>query len=106
MMSDMKAKGQEEMDKEASLFGAYKVWCKETSNTKDDAIREGNAMITKLKAQIQKADAEAAALGDAVAQLDVEIAQMSADKKSSSELRAKEQADFEAANTDYTESID
>jgi len=106
MMQDMKAKGESEMKKEANAHGEYMTWCKETTNTKEDAIREAGALIDKLKARIQKADAEAARLTDEVANLDASIAQMAGDKKSSTEIRTKEQADFETVHADYTESID
>merc|ERR1719359_1823847 len=71
------------------------TWCKETSNTKEDAIREGAARMAKLKASVQKCDADAARLADEVAALDAEIDKMSADKAASKALRAKERADFE-----------
>merc|ERR1719482_2497499 len=91
MMRDMKAKGEAEMKEEASTHSDYMAWCKDTTNTKEDAIREAGAVIEKLKAQIQKADADAARLSDDIKGLDASIAKMSADQKASTELRTKEE---------------
>jgi hypothetical protein len=106
MMRDMKAEGEAEMQKEAGLHAEYIQWCKDTSNTKEDSIREGAALMGKLKASVQKCDSEADKLGDEIAELDGEIAKMQADQKASQELRAKERLDFEAVHKDYSESID
>jgi len=106
MMRDMKTKGEADMSNEATMHSEYMTWCKETTNTKEDAIREAGAVIDKLKAQIQKADADAARLTDEIKTLDASIAKMTSDKQASTELRAKEEADYKAVHTDYSESLD
>merc|ERR1719281_1484758 len=84
MMEEMKAKGEAEMEAEKAMFAEYQAWCKEVDHEKSFAIRSG---------------------GEAVAELDAAIAQAMADKKSSTEVRETERADYEKLHADYSESI-
>merc|ERR1719158_2038929 len=97
--------GVEEKAAEEKMFEEYQAWCKETKYQKDIAIRDGGDKVEKEEASQQKASADASALTDSVAELDAAIAKATADKKSSTEVRDTERADYEALHADYSESI-
>merc|ERR1719240_1540888 len=87
------------------MFEEYQAWCKEVDHEKSFAIKSGGEAVEKLEAEKVKADADTTALNDAVAELDAAIAQAMADKKSSTEVRETERADYEKLHADYSESI-
>jgi len=106
MMEEMKAKGEKEMEDEQKTWENYADWCKDTSVEKDQNIRTATADIERLQATIQKHEAEAAALADAIAALDQDIATWQSELEKATELRSKERADFEVMQQDYSESVD
>merc|ERR1719158_214541 len=97
--------GVEEKAAEEKMFEEYQAWCKETKYQKDIAIRDGGDKVEKEEASQQKASADASALTDSVAELDAAIAKATADKKSSTEVRDTERADYEALHADYSDAI-
>merc|ERR1719478_863235 len=63
LMEGMMEKGKAEMNKEQVQFAAYKQFCQGTTEDKTKAIADAEVMITKLKGDIQKFNADAEALG-------------------------------------------
>merc|ERR1719359_1572502 len=59
-----------------------------------------------LRADIQKTEAEAARLGEEIADLDETIATIEGDTKAAMKVRDMEHADFLAAQADYQGSVD
>ena len=106
MMQEMKAKGEAEKAKEAKLFEEYMTWCKDTGVSKSQSIETATNKIESLKATIQKHEAAATELKDAVAALDGDIAGWQSDHEKITEIRTTEKADYDATHTDYSESID
>merc|ERR1719156_453586 len=106
MMQEMKAKGEAEKEKEAKLYSEYMTWCKDTGVSKSQSIETATNKIESLKATIQKHEAAATELKDAVAVLDADIAGWQSDHEKITEIRETEKADYEATHTDYSESID
>merc|ERR1719163_2009209 len=105
-MQEMKAKGEAEKEKEAKLYAEYMTWCKDTGVAKSQSIETATNKIESLKATIQKHEAAATELKDAVAVLDGDIAGWQSDHEKITEIRLTEKADYEATHTDYSESID
>ncbi|KAL9138988.1 putative conserved tandem protein 12 [Amphidinium carterae] len=107
MLNGMVAKGEQEKHEEQVQFAAYKQFCDDTSTEKTRSIKE-EAMeeIEMLKADIQKATADAAQLSKEIAGHDSDIAAWSGNIKAATEVRAAEKADFDTLNADYSESID
>ena len=66
MMQEMKAKGEAEKEKEAKLYAEYMTWCKDTGVAKSQSIETATNKIESLKATIQKHEAAATELNDAV----------------------------------------
>merc|ERR1719165_16513 len=63
-------------------------------------------MIEVLKADIQKAIADAARLTKEIAKHDEDISVWSGDIKASTSVRGIEKADYDATHKDYSESVD
>jgi hypothetical protein len=106
MMEEMKSKAIAEKEAEIKLFKEYMSWCKDTSTDKKHEIITATDEIGRLEATIQKRTVAATELTDKVAAIDANIAQWTSDKDAATEVRETEHADYQATNTDYTESID
>jgi chromosome segregation ATPase len=106
MMQEMKAKGEAEKEKEAKLYEEYMTWCKDTGVSKAQSIETATNKIESLKATIQKHEAAATELKDAVAALDGDISGWQSDHEKITEIRETEKADYDETHTDYSESID
>jgi len=106
LMEGMLEKGKKEKHDEQVQFAAYKQFCDDTKVEKDRAIAEANERIEVLKADIQKATADAALLTKEIAELDEDISIWEGDIKAATNVREIEKADFDATNKDYSESVD
>merc|ERR1719261_654816 len=106
MMADMKAKAIHEKNEEEVGFAKFSTFCEDTDKSKTKAIADGKAMEEQLTADIMKAEADAKVLGEEIAKLDGSISLAEEDKKKTSEIRAKEHADYENTHAEYVENID
>jgi len=105
LLQGLLAKGKEEKHTEEVQFAAYSEWCDNTIEQRQKAIKEGNEKIESLNADIEKYGADAARLGREVEGHDNEVAGWNQDTKAATEVRAKENTDFKATETDYAESV-
>merc|ERR1719421_2624864 len=101
----MVAKGKKEKQQEQVQFAAFKTFCDTTNSQKQTAIKEANEQMEVLKADIEKAESDAATLTEEIAQHDEDIATWNGDLKASTKVREIENEDYLAAHKDYTESI-
>merc|ERR1719420_2617064 len=62
MMDEMLTKSKKEKAEEAVTFSTYKQFCQSTSAEKTRDIADGKAAIVQLKADIEKASADALTL--------------------------------------------
>merc|ERR1719199_907177 len=106
LLENMLAKGKDEKHKEQVQFAAYKQFCDDTSVEKKRAIKEGEESIEILKADIQKAKADASELTKEIAEHDADIATWKGDSKAATGVRKIEKTDYDATHKDYTESVD
>jgi chromosome segregation ATPase len=106
MMNGMLEQGKKEKNEEQVQFAAYKQFCDDTSVEKKRAIAEAEEAIEVLKADIEKATADAAALSEHIAKLDEDIAVWEGDIKAATKVRDIEKADYDVTHKDYSESID
>merc|ERR1719456_279901 len=70
LLNGMVEKGKDEKHAEAQQFATYKQFCKDTTFAKQYAIKEGNAMIEQLTADIEDYEATAESLSKQITQLD------------------------------------
>merc|ERR1719169_329005 len=72
----------------------------------EKAIKEGEAQVEFLGAEISRLTNEAETLGDEIAQLQTDVATADGDKKKEEEQRAKDHTAYLAEVADYSESVD
>jgi hypothetical protein len=106
MLTDMLAKGKEEKQDEMVRFAAFKQFCESTSAEKTKNIATAKEEIDQLSATIAKAQADVVEITKYVAGLDSDVATWTDDLATSTAERKKEHAEFQAAQKEYTDSID
>jgi len=106
LMSDMIAKGTKEKQDEEVKFASFKEWCGNTKRIKAEEIEAGNAKMDELKASIDKSSVKIRKLTERIQELDEDVGRWESDQKSATDVRTKEEADYTATLTDYSESLD
>merc|ERR1719160_1132329 len=106
LLNGMLEKGKSEKHAEQVQFAAFKQFCDDTTTEKQRAISEAEEMIEVLKADIQKAAADAARLTKEIAGHDEDISVWSGDIKAATAVRGIEKTDYDATHKDYSESVD
>jgi len=106
MMDEMLVKGKKEKAEEAVTFSTYKQFCQSTAAEKTRDIGDAKDAIVQLKADIEKANADAMEAAGVLSDLGADIDEWSAQKSEAQSIRAKENADFMAIQAEYTEAID
>jgi len=106
LLEGMVAKGNEEKHAEQVQFAAYKQFCDDTTTEKTRMISEANEKIEKLKADIEKAAADAAKLTKEIAGRDDDVSVWTGDQKAATKVRGIDKADYDTLHKDYSESID
>merc|ERR1719159_1146785 len=105
MLNDMLAKGKKEKQDEMVRFAAFKQFCESTAAEKAKNIATAKEEIEQLSATIAKAQADVVELTKYVAGQESDISTWTADFATNNEERAKEKAEFTAAQKEYTDSI-
>jgi len=106
MMDGMLAKGKQEKHEEEVEFTKFHEWCDQVRDEKTKSIAEATAQIEDLAAAIDKAESDAEVLTEEIANLEKEVNQLQADADAATALRKKEEADYNAAHKDFSESVD
>jgi len=106
LLNGMLEKGKKEKHDEQVQFAAYKQFCDDTTVEKQRAIKEAEGKIEMLKAEIQKNEADAAALAKEIAAHDEDISVWEGDQKAATKVREIENTDYVATHKDYSESVD
>merc|ERR1719160_1725745 len=106
LLNGMLEKGKSEKHAEQVQFASFKQFCDDTTTEKQRAIAEAEEMIQVLKADIQKAAADAARLTKEIAEHEEDISVWTGDIKAATSVRGIEKADYDATHADYSESID
>merc|ERR1719182_1047021 len=106
LMEGMVAKGEDEKHAEQVQFAAYKTFCEQTSAGKASAIADAAQNTEILTADIEKYEADAAALAKGIKELDEDISGFQADMKAATAVRDKEHADFLVEEKDHQESVE
>jgi len=106
MMDGMLAKGKQEKHEEEVEFAKTQEWCNQVREEKTKSIAEAGAQIEELAAAIDKANSDAEVAAEEIANLEKEVAQLSADDASATAQRKTEKTDYDAAHLDLSESVD
>jgi len=106
MLSDLEAKILGEGSDAQKVYDEYSEFCEDRSRNVGFEIQTGKAEVKDLKATIEKETATAGALTAKIEELASAISVDEADLKSATEIRAKEQASFQAEEKELLEVID
>jgi len=106
MISDLQAKVIAEGEEVQKTYEEFSEWCEERSKEVMFEIKTGKGQVESLKATIEKEGANIQTQTSAIEELAGEIATDEADLAAATKIRAKENADFSAQETDLVETID
>jgi len=106
LLNSLSAKVTADGEREAEAYKKFAHWCKVKSANLNNEIKVGNARDEKLTAKIGDAAANIEACNGKIDDLSAAIATGEADLKSATEIRAKEAADFAAAEAELVEGVD
>merc|ERR1719456_381233 len=93
MLGELMGKAKAEKHNEEVAFSATHEWCDNEKATLTKSIDEASAQILQLSADIEKAESDAKALGDEIAEHNGASAKASADLDSAKAHRGKEHAE-------------
>jgi len=105
MLTDMKAKGTQEMTVEKKVMADYSKSVRMQTRALDHEIKTGKATVEKLIAKIEKADADVASMKKSITTADAETATLEADAAAATAARTAAKDQFLAEQTDYGESL-
>lgn len=105
MMKDMKTRAVKEKQDEEIIFTKFSQWCKNTASEKAGVIASNEESIETISAEVEKYDSDARVLGEEILALGASITTAEEDKKTATNMRAAEHADYEKTHADYVESI-
>merc|ERR1719487_2908482 len=106
MVSDLETKIIGEGEEAQKTYEEFAEWCEETSKNVKFEIKTGKNEVASLKATIEKDSANIATQESTIEDLAANIATDEADLKAATEIRDKENADFQAQEKDLVETID
>merc|ERR1719433_2019810 len=105
-LQEMKTKGEASMDDEQKIFHEYTEWVDDRTTDLGFEIKTSESNIEELLAFIEASDNKVAELGTAIAELEADIARLTAALKDATAVRDKEHAEYVTVSTDYSESVD
>jgi len=106
MLDGMVATGVKEKHEEEAAFAKFHVWCDSTRASTTKNIKEGEAQMDQLSANIATAEAEAEELAGEIQQLEDAIAKAQAELKEATTVRETEHSDYIDTHKDLSESVD
>lgn len=105
LLDGMEAKGVAEKEAEEVGFSKFSSWCANQQRVKKNEIQAATDLIAKQQATIEKSAVHIEELTKEVHDLDNDIGGWEEDIKSATEVRSKENAQFQTALMDLDESI-
>merc|ERR1719337_694149 len=105
MLGDLQAKIVGEGNDAQKVYDEFAEFCEDRSKNVGFEIKTGKAEVKDLSAAIEKETATSASLTAKIEELASAISVDEADLKAATEIRAKEQASFEAEDKELTEVI-
>jgi len=106
MIGDLETKIIAEGEAAQKTYEEFSEWCEDTSKDLMFEIKTGKGEVADLKATIEKESANIQVQDSKIEELAGSIATDEADLKAATEIRNKEQATFQAEETDLVETVD
>jgi hypothetical protein len=106
LLQDTKAELEKELEDDKAVYEMMTCWCNSNDQEKVAAIEAGKAKIAELESSM---GADAAKIAELKAKRKETLDEVNADHKAlteATELRMKENKEFQASETDYLEAID
>jgi hypothetical protein len=100
LITELKAKVEADGKKEQQSYDKFACWCENTLARKAAAIADGKDNIEKLQTLIEKLNGDLGAHSAEIDQLKKDIAQNLAAQKEATELRTKENDEFETSKNE------
>lgn len=106
LIGDLQAKIVAEGEAEQKSYEEFVEWCEDTAKEKGFEVKTAKGQAEELSADIGKADSDMDALSSKIEDLSGAIGKDMADLKAATQIRKKEQADFEAEARQLSNAID
>jgi len=106
LLTDMKAKAQQMKDAEAIKYAEFKQFCADTTRTKEQDIKDADALIEKLSAEIGKLESDTAELSAKIKKLGTSIEESQAKLKEAASRRDADHSSYQGELGDLTETVD
>merc|ERR1719183_734086 len=106
MISDLQGKVIREGEDAQKAYDEYAEWCEDRSRNLDFEIKTGKSEVAELKATIAAETSTSAALETKIEELSNDIKTDESDLDAATKIRAKENSDFKAEDTELTGVID
>lgn len=105
LLTELKAGIEDDGKKELASYDKYACWCEETLKRKVSDMDAAKESLKTLQASITKNNAEVSAHQAAIANLKTSIKDNFESQNDATELRAKENAEFEKSKTEFESCI-
>jgi len=105
LLNDMKEQLDKESGKDKDLYEELTCWCKENDKEKSQAVKDAEAKIAELEAEIEGRAARQGELRTTIAQLQKEIKKNSESLATARKLREDEQKEFREQHKDLVQAI-
>mmetsp|Transcript_7880 Transcript_7880/g.18251 ORF Transcript_7880/g.18251 Transcript_7880/m.18251 type:complete len:683 (+) Transcript_7880:52-2100(+) len=105
LLASMKAKGEEEKQKEALQYAKYEQFCANTQEEKEKSIKDTASQMEILTADISKMGSDISDMEAALPELNKDIDKWTADKDKAAAGRQEERAAYMKAHGEYLKAI-
>lgn len=105
LLQDMQAQLEKEATSDKDLYEELTCWCKENDKQKSQAVKEAEAKIAELEAEIESRAGKQGELLTNIKQLEKEIAHNQASLAKATTMREQEQKDFREQHKDLVQAI-
>jgi len=105
LLNDMQAQLEKEATSDKDLYEELTCWCKENDKQKSQAVKEAEAKIAELEAEIEGRAGKQGELLTNIKQLEKEIAHNQASLAKATKMREEEQKDFREQHKDLVQAI-
>mmetsp|Transcript_40309 Transcript_40309/g.96676 ORF Transcript_40309/g.96676 Transcript_40309/m.96676 type:complete len:677 (+) Transcript_40309:129-2159(+) len=105
LLKEMETKIEKDGAAEQKVFDKYACWCEKTTARKAEDIKDGRQMISGLQNHILSSKGKLESLAAAIAELEAEIKSNNESQKKATNIREKENAEFQANAGELQEAI-
>mmetsp|Transcript_44489 Transcript_44489/g.94871 ORF Transcript_44489/g.94871 Transcript_44489/m.94871 type:complete len:673 (+) Transcript_44489:122-2140(+) len=105
LLKEMEGKIEKDGKAEQKIFDKYACWCEKTTARKAEDIKDGRQMIAGLQNHILSSKGKLESLAAAISELEAEIKSNNESQTKATNIREKENAEFQANAAELQEAI-